>query len=252
MTMNKDLQQLLDYIKLPAYFLLAIWAVHIIKTLTGNEWTEYGIYAQEVDGLKGILFAPLLHGDWLHLMANSLPFFVTGCMMMLFYPSVAPRAFVMMYFLTGFMVWLFARSFVYHIGASGVVYAMVSFLFWSGVFRRSPKAIFLALGMLTLYGGMFEGVLPKQPGVSWESHLFGGLVGIFVAYYFKDELEADELPQKKWAQIPYENRPFFLQRDIFDMTKEERRLREEELARQAWLEQQQQLGQWNSSSTGNF
>ncbi len=252
--MNKELQQLLQSLRLPTIFLVLIWVVHLLKFLSGNDvaWTEYGIYAQEWNGFKGILFAPLIHADWLHLASNSLPFFVTGAFMVLFYPGVAARAFVMLYFLTGLMVWLFARSYVYHIGASGVVYGMVSFLFWCGVFRRSPKAIFLALGILSLYGGMFEGILPKQPGVSWESHLYGGLVGIFVAYYFKNELEEDELPRKKWAQIPYENRPFFLPRDIFDMTKEERRLREEELARQAWLEQQQQIGQWNSSSTGDF
>jgi membrane associated rhomboid family serine protease len=250
--MNKDLQQLLDRIRLPTIFLILIWVIHLLKFLSANDiaWTEYGIYTQELDGFKGIIFAPLIHADWIHLASNSLPFFVTGAFMMLFYPSVAARAFIMMYFLTGLMVWLFARTGVYHIGASGVVYAMVSFLFWSGIFRRSPKAIFLALGILSLYGGMFEGVLPKQPGVSWESHLFGGLVGIFVAYYFKTDLEEDELPQKKWAAIAYEDKPFFLPRDIFDMTKEERRLREEELARQAWLEQQQaQLAQWNSTNT---
>ncbi|MFZ4545651.1 MAG: rhomboid family intramembrane serine protease [Saprospiraceae bacterium] len=249
--MNKELQEVVDRVKLPAYFVMLLWIIHAFKSLIGQHWTRFGIFSQELDGLKGILFAPLIHADWLHLASNSLPFFITGSLMMLFYPLVAPRAFLMMYFFTGFMVWLFARTGVYHVGASGVVYAMVSFLFWSGIFRRSPKAIFLGLTILAIYGGMFEGILPKQPGVSWESHLLGGLVGIFVAYYFKSELEADEVPEKKWVHVPYEDRPFFLSRDVFDMTREERRLRDEALARQAWLEQQQALmgGEWNSSNT---
>lgn len=251
--MSKELQQIIDRVKLPATFVIFIWVLHLLKTITGQSWTQFGIYSQELDGIKGILFSPLIHGDWLHLASNSLPFFITGSMMMLFYPSVAPRAFVMMYFMTGFMVWLFARTGVYHIGASGVVYAMVSFLFWSGLFRRSPRAMFIALSILALYGGMFEGISPNQPGVSWESHLLGGLVGIFVAYYFKSDLEEDELPQKKWVTVPYDERPYFLARDTFEMTKEERRIREEELARQAWLEQQQLLyNQWNTNSTGEF
>jgi hypothetical protein len=104
--------------------------------------------------------------------------------------------------------------------------------------------------MLSLYGGMFMGVLPNQPGVSWESHLYGGLVGIFVAYYFKDELEGDELPQKKWKSIPHADRPYFLPRDTFEMTREERRRLEEEMMRQYWLEQQQ--NQWNSNRSSDY
>lgn len=247
--MSQDLQQLLDRIKPPAFMVTLLWAIHIIIALSGSDWTEYGIFSQAIDGIKGIFFGPLIHSGWQHLAANSLPLFITGSMMMLFYPSVAVRAYIMMYFLTGFSVWLFARTGVYHIGASGVVYAMVSFLFWSGIFRRSPRAVFLALGMLTLYGGMFEGILPNQRGVSWESHLFGGIVGIFVAYYFKEELEEEEIPKQKWNTLPHAERPYFLARDTFDMTKEERRRREEELAYQLWQQQQQQLNQWNSSNT---
>lgn len=249
--MSKDLKEVISRIKWPAYFVVVLWIIHLAKTIVGQEWTRFGIFSRETDGLKGIVFGPLIHADWLHLASNSLPLLITGALMMLFYPGVAARAFTMMYFLTGFMVWLFARTGVFHIGASGVVYAMISFLFWSGIFRRSPKAIFLALTILALYGGQFEGILPQQPGVSWESHLMGGLVGIFIAYYFKSELEADEIKVQKWTHISYDERPYFLPRDTFEMTKEERRIRDEALAHQAWLEQQQALlgGEWNSTHT---
>lgn len=248
--MKKDLEDVISRIKWPTYFVAYLWVVHLFKILVGQEWVRLGIFSRETDGLIGIFFAPLIHSDFVHLASNSLPLFITGSLMMLFYPGVAPRAFTMMYFLTGFMVWLFARSGVYHIGASGVVYAMISFLFWSGIFRRSPKAIFLALTILVLYGGQFEGISPLQPGVSWESHLLGGLMGIFVAYYFKSELESDEIQEKRWNHIPYDQRPFFLPRDIFEITREERRVRDEELAHQAWLQQQALLGgEWNRNTT---
>lgn len=131
-------------------------------------------------------------------------------------------SFISIYLLTGFAVWLFGRS-VYHIGASGVVYGLVAFVFWSGVFRRNLKTIILALIVTLLYSHYFMGIIPTHEGISWESHLMGGLVGILVAFIFKDLIEKDE--EKKpdpWANELADGEQYFLNRDAFERKKWEK------------------------------
>jgi membrane associated rhomboid family serine protease len=137
----------------------------------------------------------------------------------IFYKRVAVKSFILIYLLTGLAVWLFARS-VFHIGASGVVYGLVSFVFWTGVFRRNLKSIVLSLIILVMYSGYFLGIVPGQEGISWESHLYGGVVGILIAYLFKDRVEADEIPET-YIDEP-EADDYFLRRDIFEKTINER------------------------------
>ncbi|HNA93827.1 MAG TPA: rhomboid family intramembrane serine protease, partial [Saprospiraceae bacterium] len=152
------------------------------------------------------------------------------------YPRVAMKAFLMIYVLTGLSVWCFGRP-VYHIGASGVVYGLVAFVFWSGVFRRSMKSIVLALIIVILYTPMFAGILPNQEGISWESHLLGGIVGIFTSFYYKKYLEVDEMEKDNHIiDDEDETRQYFLPRDTFDLTMEERKRR-------------QDSGNWYSDST---
>ena len=146
---------------------------------------------------------------------------VLSVMIIYFYPRVANRSMLMIYVLTGLAVWIFGRR-VFHIGASGVVYGLVSFVFWMGIFRRSLKSIILALIVTVLYSGYFLGILPNQEGISWESHLLGGIVGIFTAYWFKEQIELDEEVQKpSWENEPT-RKQYFLDRDVFEKTKAER------------------------------
>jgi membrane associated rhomboid family serine protease len=132
----------------------------------------------------------------------------------------------MIYVLTGVTVWLFARK-VFHIGASGIIYGFVSFVFWSGIFRRNMKSIILAVIVTFLYSGLFLGILPNQLGISWESHLLGGLAGIITAYWYKEEIEADEKPEPAALEEQDSEQSFFLDRDAFEKTKSER-LREQQ------------------------
>jgi membrane associated rhomboid family serine protease len=219
--MEESKKRLLASLRLPFKFIVVIWGIHFFQVLTNTDFGSYGIFPREIFGLRGIVFAPLVHDDLRHLISNSAPMFVLAAIILYFYRRVAVRSMLMIYLLTGFAVWLFARR-VFHIGASGVVYGLVSFVFWSGIFRRSLKAIILALIVTFLYSGYFLGILPNQEGISWESHLLGGLVGIFTAYWYKEEIEADEEKQPpSWEQESDESRPF-LDRDVFDKTKEER------------------------------
>lgn len=211
---------------LPIQFVILLWVIHIFQFITTIDFGFMGVYPREIFGLRGILFSPLIHGDFHHLFSNSLPLLFTSIAILMFYKKVAIRAMIMIYILTGLAVWGFARP-VFHIGASGVVYGLVSFIFWTGIFRRNIKSIVLALIVTFLYSGYIMGILPNQEGISWESHLLGGIVGIFTSYWYKDEIEIDEeetIPsweQDRQAGI-IEEEQFFLKPDTFEKTKQER------------------------------
>lgn len=214
-------KQLLTAVKIPAIFCGFIVVLHLVNYFTGMNMGIFGIYPRDLNGLPGILTAPLIHGGFQHLFSNVLTLFTLMFVILLFYPRVAMSSFILVYVLTGISVWLLGRS-VFHIGASGVVYGLVAFIFWLGIFRRSVKSIVLALVMLVMYAGYFEGILPNQPGISWESHLLGALVGIFVAFLKKSEVEEDEVRKPyDWELEDDEKQPFFNE-DPFDKTKEER------------------------------
>ena len=237
--------------------LLVIWIIHIVSSMIGMELGWLGVLPRHISGLKGILFAPLIHDDFTHLFYNSMPLVVLVTMISFFYRKVAIKAVSLMYLLTGLSVWLFARE-VFHIGASGVVYALVSFVFFSGLFRRNIKSIILALIVTLLYSGMAAGVLPNQEGISWESHLFGAFVGLYVAYLYKNEIEQDDEfgtdnPWVRKNRFPEEEGQYFLERDAFDKTKEEKRMELErlrELRRQREQDAENNAFKWTRDDTG--
>ena len=230
----------------PFVFIILLWLIHLFQRWTSFDLGNWGIYPRESFGLRGVIFAPLLHGDWAHLASNSVPFLVLATMIVYFYPRVALRAFLILYFITGFMVWLFARANVFHIGLSYVVYGLVSFVFWTGVFRRSIRSIVLALIVTTLYSGMISGVLPTteilQRNISWESHLLGAILGVFVAYFYKEEVEEDEVD----PSVSEEEKSFFFDQNVFEKTKTERQREAEE---EQFRQQFPPSGDWFSNST---
>ncbi len=232
-------QKFRESLIIPFWLIVLLWAIQAFQSLTGVSLGTYGVYPREVFGLRGILFSPLLHSGWSHLLANTPPLFVLTAMALFFYRRIAFRSFAMIYLLTGIAVWLFARDRAFHIGASGVVYGLVAFMFWNGIFRRNLKSIVLSLIIVFYYGGMFVGIVPGEKDVSWESHLLGGLVGIFAAFWYKGVDEPDEhRPLYSWEQEGESEQSHFLDRGTFDQTKEERK-----------REQEQQGGSWFSSGT---
>jgi len=208
-------------IRIPIYIGVGLIVIHLINMMTGMQLGVFGIYPRDMNGLPGIFTAPLIHGDFGHLFSNLVPLCTMMVVTLLFYPRIAVKALIFIYFFTGLSVWLFARS-VFHIGASGVVYGVISFVFWLGLFRKSPKSIILALIMVIMYNGYVAGVLPNQPGISWESHLFGALVGIVAAFLFKSQIEEDEKPKVYDWELEEDKTEPFLPSDVFDKTKEER------------------------------
>ncbi|NNF20894.1 MAG: rhomboid family intramembrane serine protease [Saprospiraceae bacterium] len=224
--MEKSAKKFFSALKFSTFLIVVIWIVHVWTQATGISLSRYGVFPREPDGLIGILTAPLVHGSWEHLISNSAPLFVTATMISFFYKRVAIPSFFFIYLLTGASVWLFGRS-VYHIGASGVVYGLVAFIFWSGIFRRNIKSIILALIVIILYSGYLGGILPLKEGISWESHLMGGIVGIIVAYIFKGMIEKDEHKTDPWADEENEEKQYYLPRDTFEKTKLEREMERE-------------------------
>ncbi|MGQ0829648.1 MAG: rhomboid family intramembrane serine protease [Bacteroidota bacterium] len=170
----------------PSFFVAFLWAIRVFEEIEHINLSWYGLYPRSVHGLLGIVTGPLLHADFDHLRANSIPLLVLGPIILFFYRSIAFQIFFWVYLMTGVWVWAAARE-SYHIGASGVIYGFITFLFFSGVFRKDTRLLALSLLVTFLYGGAIWGILPLQNGMSWESHLLGSLAGLITAYNFRKE-----------------------------------------------------------------
>jgi len=168
----------------PLLFPIALWIVHLLSLLFSEDLSRLGLLPRNLLGLLGIFTSPLIHADFSHLISNTIPLIVLGYIIFYFYPKVSYMLFIFIYFFTGLLVWIFARQ-VFHIGASGIVYGFVSFLFFSGIFRKDNTSIALALVITFLYGGLVWGMIPGWKGISWESHLFGAITGLIAAYLFR-------------------------------------------------------------------
>jgi len=186
MELNNSNKPKLNKTKLltPLLFPVVLWSVHLLSLLFNEDLSKLGLLPRNLLGLLGIFTSPLIHADFSHLISNTIPLIILGWIIFSFYPKLSYLLFVFIYFFTGLLVWIFARQ-VYHIGASGVVYGFVSFLFFSGIFRRDNTSIALALVITFLYGGLVWGMIPGWKGISWESHLFGAITGLIAAYLFR-------------------------------------------------------------------
>ena len=174
----------------PFRFVFLLWGVFFFQYLFYPlDLTGFGIVPRTVFGLIGILTAPLLHGDFVHLLSNTIPLLFLGSILFFFYASIGRLVFFRAYIWTNLLVWLFARP-ANHIGASGLVYGLAFFLIFYGLFRRDFISLAISVIIMILYGGVFYGVLPTDPRISWESHLAGGLVGITTAINFSNKRTA--------------------------------------------------------------
>ncbi len=171
---------------LPGLFLLCFWMVFLVENMLHLDFSEFGIYPLHLSGLKGILFSPFIHGSLKHLTANSVPFFILSSALFYFYRNLAYRIFFLIYFLSGLCVWLGGRE-AFHIGASGIIYGLASFLFFSGIFRDDIKLLTISVIVVLLYGGMFWGIFPIEPSISWESHLWGSVSGVILSLYYRKQ-----------------------------------------------------------------
>lgn len=177
-------------------FVALLWVIELLNGALDLGLTQFGVRPREIAGLPGILFAPLLHSGFTHLATNSLPLLVLGTVMLHLYPNSALKAIPAVYLGPGIAVWLFGRGPSIHIGASGMIYGLVGYIFVAGMIRRDRRAIAASLLVSFLYGSLVWGVFPIQPGVSWESHLAGGLIGIAMAIALR---HLDLPPRKRYT-----------------------------------------------------
>ncbi|MEO1053241.1 MAG: rhomboid family intramembrane serine protease [Bacteroidota bacterium] len=171
----------------PFRIVFLMWLIFVIDTFLSLGLNSYGIVPRTQTGLIGVLTSPLLHGGLLHLVSNTFPLLFLGAVLFFFFNNIARQVFFSCYFMTGLLVWLFARGGANHIGASGLVYGLAFFLIFYGLFRRDVKSLFISLIIIILYNGLFFGILPSSYNtrISWESHLFGGLVGLGNAIIYR-------------------------------------------------------------------
>ena len=194
----KEKTKFKESIFFPMLLVLLIWGIKLTENAFDVNLGTFGIYPLHFRGLPGIFFAPLIHGDYSHLFTNTGPLLILGTAVFYFYRPVAFRLITLAWIITGIWVWFGGRE-AYHIGASGLIYALASFLFFSGFIRRSIELMAISFVVVFLYGGMVWGIFPLREGISWESHLMGGIAGLILAIYYKDQG-----PQRKKYDWEYE------------------------------------------------
>jgi membrane associated rhomboid family serine protease len=189
-----------------ACILVAIlWLVKAYEWCTGTDLGEWGILPQHIVGLKGIIFAPFIHGSFEHLSSNTVAILLLLVVLLNAYPKVAFRVLIFIYLVSGGLVWAFTFPTGYHIGISGIIYGMAAFLIASGVMRKDRTSTSIAIMVALLYGSMAAGFFPKE-GVSWQSHIWGAVSGIIIAFIYRKK----DLPtEQTHEEISEEKEHFF-------------------------------------------
>lgn len=207
----------------PLLFVMMIWIVFWVESRFGVNFNSFGVYPRKLEGLRGILFSPFIHGSLKHLFNNSIPLFVLSTALFYFYRQIRWKVLLLGILFTGIATWAIGRASL-HIGASGVVYMLAAFLFFKGIFSKQFQLTALALAVVFLYGGMLWYVFPVNAEISWEGHLSGFVVGLVLAALFK----SNPIQNKKfeWEKDDYnpDNDPFLKQFDengnFIDLPKE--------------------------------
>jgi len=182
---------------------LLIWIVKFFELGSGIDLSEFGVYPRKVYGLIGILTAPLIHDDVKHAFANSVPLLVLGFLMYNAYRKVAIKSVLIIWLLSGLGIWLIGRP-AYHIGASGVVFGINFFIFFSGLFRLDMRSLALSLLVAFAYGSMVWGIFPVDWKISFEAHAMGALSGVVLAWLYR---EVDRPPAVHWDDEETDGQP---------------------------------------------
>jgi membrane associated rhomboid family serine protease len=168
----------------PIVTIFVIWFIYWVEIKFGYNFNKYGIFPRSFRGLRGVFLSPLIHSDVSHLFNNSVPLFALTASLFYFYKELAFKILLIGTILTGLLCWSFARD-SYHIGASGVIYLLFSFIFFSGIIRKHFRLIAMSLVVIFLYGSMIWFILPREDRISWEGHLSGFLIGLLFSILFR-------------------------------------------------------------------
>jgi len=170
---------------------ISLVAIGILWTIFfGLHLVRFGLRPGSIPGLVGIVTAPLLHANFQHILSNTFPLFLSLTATLYLYPRVSVRVIPLIWFGSGALAWFIGRPTI-HIGASGMIYGLLAFVFVSGIIRRDMRSVSVSLLVGFLYGSMVWGVLPIRPHMSWEMHLSGAVLGVLLAFVFR-----------KWDRTP--------------------------------------------------
>jgi membrane associated rhomboid family serine protease len=186
--MKFEVKQILYAFFFPLIFLLIIWIVWILEKGMDADWHRWGVFPGSVEGLWGIITSPFIHANIKHLFSNSVPLLVLGWSLFYFYKDLGYVVFPVLWILSGIFTWCIGRD-SWHIGASGLIYSISFFLFFSGIFRRYIPLMAVSLMVVFLYGSMVWNMFPVaelvDPNVSWEGHLSGAISGLICSVIFR-------------------------------------------------------------------
>lgn len=161
--------------------ILIIWIIFALDALLPGTFTNWGVIPRHLVGLRGVLFHTLLHADLPHILANSMPLLILTFLLQVTYPRRAVEVLVSVTLLSGMLIWILARP-ASHLGASSLIYGLSTYLITAGFLSRNPLRVIIAGLVLVFYSGLWIGMLPGTPHVSWEGHLLGAFSGVLLAW----------------------------------------------------------------------
>lgn len=168
----------------PFLFIAILWIIKIIEETGQMSFVGYGLFPRNLEGLRGILTSVFIHSDWKHLFNNSIPLLILGWALFYFYREVAWKVLAGVLIMGGLWTWISARE-AHHIGASGLLYGLFSFLLFSGFIRRNKQLLAISFLVAFLYGSLVWGLLPIDYRMSWESHFWGFIAGFALSVYYR-------------------------------------------------------------------
>ena len=176
--------------RLSLVFIGILWTIFIVDAVIGLRLGRFGLRPGSVAGLVGVFTAPLLHANFQHILSNTLPMVISMTATLYLYPNSALRVMPAVWLGSGLLAWFIGRPSL-HLGASGLIYGLLAYVFVSGILRRDMRSISVSLLVGFLYGSMVWGVLPTRPNMSWEMHLTGAVMGVLMAFVYM-----------KWDRVP--------------------------------------------------
>jgi len=182
-------------LKTAFWFTALLWLILLADTVFGLGLNRFGLRPRHLDGLLGVFTAPLLHGGAEHLFSNTLPLLISLTTLLYLYPKSAMRVIPVIWAGSGLLAWIVGRESV-HIGASGLIYGMLAYVFVGGILRMDMRSVAVAVMVWFLYGSMIWGVLPIRPDSSWELHMAGAILGVALAILYR---RWDIMPVKRYS-----------------------------------------------------
>lgn len=203
---------ILNAIAIPFVMVVFLWLIFSIEIRYNLNFNKFGVYPRKFSGLVGVVCSPFIHSNITHLYSNTIPLLVLGSSLFFFYKNIALRVIVFGILLSGLFTWFIGRP-SFHIGASGLIYVLFSFIFFKGIFTKNYRLIALSLLVVFLYGSMIWYTIPIKEGVSWEGHLSGFIVGLFFALIFNRKIEKSKVYDWEQPHFNEADDPFLQQFD---------------------------------------